>query len=77
MNRPAAAVSTVGLAAAPARWRVVLSVFKLRIGLLIMLTAIGGLAVEWVRDAQGLAALWNDLLDNRVSPNRGLMVSLL
>jgi len=45
MNRPAAAVSTVGLAAAPARWRVVLSVFKLRIGLLIMLTAIGGLAV--------------------------------
>jgi len=37
----------------------------------------GSLAVEWVRDAPGLAAVWNDLLDNKVAPNRGLMVSLL
>jgi len=35
------------------------------------------LEVEWIRDAQALAAAWNDLLDNKVSPNRGLMVSLL
>ena len=34
------------------------------------------LVVEWTYDVQGLAALWVDLLDNRVSPNRGLMVSL-
>jgi hypothetical protein len=37
----------------------------------------GDLAVEWIRDADGLAALWHDLLDNKVSPNRGVMVSLL
>ena len=37
----------------------------------------GSLAVEWVGDAPGLAAVWNDLLDNKVSPDRGLMVSLL
>ena len=36
----------------------------------------GELAVEWTRDVQGLATLWVDLLDNKVSPNRGLMVSL-
>jgi protoheme IX farnesyltransferase len=30
---------------APARWRVVVSVFKLRIGVLIMLTALAGLAI--------------------------------
>ncbi len=35
------------------------------------------MAVEWTRDVQGLTALWNDLLDNKVSPDRGLMVSLL
>ena len=34
------------------------------------------LSVEWTRDVQGLATLWVDLLDNKVSPNRGLMVSL-
>jgi hypothetical protein len=34
------------------------------------------LAVEWTRDVQDLATLWLDLLDNKVSPNRGLMVSL-
>jgi len=33
------------------------------------------LSVEWTRDVRGLATLWVDLLDNRVSPNRGLMVS--
>ena len=32
--------------------------------------------VEWTRDIQGLASLWADLLDNKVSPNRGLMISL-
>ncbi len=35
------------------------------------------MAVEWTRDANGLSGLWQDLLDNRVSPRRGLMVSLL
>ncbi len=33
--------------------------------------------VEWIRDVSGLATTWNDLLDNKVSPGRGLMVSLL
>ena len=37
----------------------------------------GELEVEWIRDSQALASVWNDLLDNKVSPNRGLMVSLL
>ena len=37
----------------------------------------GQMAVEWVRDPEGLAKLWNDMLDNKVSPNRGMMVSLL
>ena len=37
----------------------------------------GELGVEWVRDPQLLATLWNELLDNKVSANRGLMVSLL
>ncbi len=36
----------------------------------------GLMTVEWTRDVQGLAAIWVDLLDNRVSPDRGLMVSL-
>ena len=35
------------------------------------------IAFEWTRDAQGLADLWVELLDNKVSPNRGLMISLL
>lgn len=35
------------------------------------------LAVEWTRDADELATLWNQLLDNKISPARGLMVSLL
>jgi hypothetical protein len=35
------------------------------------------MTVEWTRDAQGLVRLWNDLLDNKVSPDRGLMFSLL
>ena len=37
----------------------------------------GELTVEWTRDLQELATLWVDLLDNKVSPNRGLMVSPL
>lgn len=35
------------------------------------------MSVEWTRDMPGLQALWLDLLDNKVSPKRGLMVSLL
>jgi len=35
----------------------------------------GELTVEWTRDMQELAALWVNLLDNKVSPNQGLMVS--
>ena len=34
------------------------------------------MSVEWTRDIQGLASLWVDLLDNKVPPNRGLMISL-
>jgi len=37
----------------------------------------GELAVEWTRDVDSLADLWRDLLDNKVAPSRGLMVSLL
>ena len=33
------------------------------------------MTVEWTRDLQDLATLWVELLDNKVSPNRGLMVS--
>ncbi len=34
------------------------------------------MSVEWTRDVQSLATLWAKLLDNKVSPDRGLMVSL-
>ena len=34
-------------------------------------------AVEWTNDVQELATLWVELLDNKISPRRGLMVSLL
>jgi hypothetical protein len=34
------------------------------------------MTVEWTRDVRGLAELWVDLLDNKVSPSRGSMVSL-
>ena len=37
----------------------------------------GEMSVEWTRDVQELAALWADMLDNKVAPSRGLMVSLL
>lgn len=37
----------------------------------------GEMSVEWTRDMPGLQALWLDMLDNKVSPQRGLMVSLL
>jgi len=33
--------------------------------------------VEWTNDVQELATLWIELLDNKISPRRGLMVSLL
>ena len=33
------------------------------------------MTVEWTRDMQELATLWVKLLDNKVSPNQGLMVS--
>jgi hypothetical protein len=36
----------------------------------------GTLAIEWIETADDLADTWNDLLDNKVSPDRGLMVSL-
>ena len=47
MNRVDSSAATVAMVAQPAmaRWRLVLSVFKLRIGTLIMLTAIAGLAI--------------------------------
>jgi hypothetical protein len=35
------------------------------------------MTVEWINDVDSLALLWSDLLDNKVSPKRGLMVSLL
>ena len=34
------------------------------------------MSVEWTCDAEALQALWLDLLDNKVSPRRGQMVSL-
>ena len=34
------------------------------------------MSVEWTRDAEALQALWLDLLDNKVSPRKGQMVSL-
>ena len=33
------------------------------------------MTVEWTRDMQELATLWVKLLDNKVPPNRGLMVA--
>ena len=35
------------------------------------------MTVDWTKGAADLATLWNQLLDNKVSPRRGLMVSLL
>jgi hypothetical protein len=35
------------------------------------------MSVEWTYAADDLARLWVDLLDNKVAPDRGLMVSLL
>jgi hypothetical protein len=37
----------------------------------------GDMTVEWTRGAEDLATLWVDLLDNKISPRQGLMVSLL
>lgn len=37
----------------------------------------GQMEIEWTRDAESLAQLWKDLLDNKVAPSRGLMVTLL
>ena len=36
----------------------------------------GEMAVEWTRDVDGLQALWLNMLDNKVSPRKGQMVSL-
>ncbi len=33
--------------------------------------------IEWTRDGDALAKLWVDMLDNKVAPTRGQMVSLL
>lgn len=66
MNRTGIS-TTAGLAAATpdrrettstARWRLVLGVFKLRIGVLIMVTALGGMAVA----AEGSASAWQTLV---------------
>ncbi|MEH6634540.1 MAG: DUF2855 family protein [Halioglobus sp.] len=35
------------------------------------------MTVEWTTDAEALVALWTELLDNKVAPTRGQMVSLL
>jgi hypothetical protein len=37
----------------------------------------GDMSVEWTHGAENLAIRWNELLDNKISPSRGLMVSLL
>ena len=37
----------------------------------------GNMTVEWIKGAEDLAKMWNELLDNKISPQRGLMVSLL
>ncbi len=34
------------------------------------------IALDWVHGAEALAARWVDLLDNRISPSRGVMVCL-
>ena len=34
------------------------------------------MTVEWTRDVEGLQALWLEMLDNRIHPGRGQMVSL-
>ena len=58
MNRSGlSAPSTLSAApAAPARWRLVAGVFKLRIGTLIMVTALGGMAIVPEGDASALQA---------------------
>jgi hypothetical protein len=35
------------------------------------------ISIEWLRSTDQLASIWGQLLDNKISPNRGLMVSLL
>ena len=35
------------------------------------------MTVEWIKNPEDLQQIWLDLLDNKVSANRGLMVSLL
>ena len=60
MNRvdPSAAAMVMATRPATAGWRLVLSVFKLRIGTLIMLTAIAGLAIV----PDGGATPWQSLV---------------
>lgn len=36
----------------------------------------GNLAVEWVQGAEALSQVWIQLLDNKIPPSKGLMVSL-
>jgi protoheme IX farnesyltransferase len=57
MNPVSSTSRTAAAAAAPARWRLVLGVFKLRIGVLIMVTALAGLAVVPGGQASALQAL--------------------
>ncbi len=34
------------------------------------------ITIEWTNSAEDLVTLWNQLLDNKVPPSKGLMVSL-
>ena len=45
MSRSTLAREAVAIRSAPAHWRVVLGIFKLRIGVLIMVTALAGMAI--------------------------------
>ena len=45
MSRSTLASEAVAIRSAPAHWRVVLGIFKLRIGVLIMVTALAGMAI--------------------------------
>ena len=36
----------------------------------------GNLQVEWIQGAEALSQVWIQLLDNKIPPSKGLMVSL-
>jgi hypothetical protein len=43
----------------------------------VALTIKDDISIEWIGNTDQLASIWGQLLDNEISPNRGLMVSLL